>query len=68
MLVGEFRDIWDRRLERLDLANDYRQLRLDEFTRAHHLLRISHDRLEQGRIRSLSRATLWVSSVVCAHG
>ncbi len=35
------------RLERLDLANDYRQLRLDEFTRAHHLLRISHDRLEQ---------------------
>ncbi len=47
MLVGEFRDLWDRRLERLDLANDYRQLRLDEFTRAHHLLRISHDRLEQ---------------------
>ncbi|WP_437880289.1 PelD GGDEF domain-containing protein [Pseudomonas sp. LRF_L74] len=47
MLVGEFRDIWERRLERLDLANDYRQLRLDEFTRAHHILRISHDRLEQ---------------------
>ncbi|CAD5108741.1 PelD GGDEF domain-containing protein [Zestomonas carbonaria] len=47
MLVGEFRDIWERRLERLSLANDYRQLRLDEFTRAHHILRISHDRLEQ---------------------
>ncbi|WP_027897148.1 PelD GGDEF domain-containing protein [Zestomonas thermotolerans] len=47
LLVGEFRDIWGRRLERLSLANDYRQLRLDEFTRAHHLLRISHDRLEQ---------------------
>ncbi len=47
MLVGEFRDIWERRLERLDLANDYRQLRLDEFTRAHYILRISHDRLEQ---------------------
>lgn len=47
MLVGEFRDIWERRLQRLDLANDYRQLRLDEFTRAHHILRISHDRLEQ---------------------
>lgn len=47
MLVGEFRDIWERRLERLSLANDYRQRRLDEFTRAHHILRISHDRLEQ---------------------
>ena len=47
MLVGEFRDIWERRLERLELANEYRQLRLDEFTRAHHILRISHDRLEQ---------------------
>ncbi len=41
MLVGEFRDIWERRLERLELANEYRQLRLDEFTRAHHILRIS---------------------------
>ncbi len=47
MLVGEFRDLWERRLERLDLANEYRQLRLDEFTRAHYILRISHDRLEQ---------------------
>ena len=47
MLVGEFRDIWERRLERLDMANDYRQRRLDEFTRAHYILRISHDRLEK---------------------
>lgn len=47
MLVGEFRDIWERRLRRLQLANEYRQQRLDEFTRAHHILRISHDRLEQ---------------------
>lgn len=46
-LVGEFRDLWMRRLERLELANEYRQMRLDEFTRAHHLLRISHDRLER---------------------
>ncbi|WP_010488196.1 PelD GGDEF domain-containing protein [Pseudomonas sp. S9] len=47
MLIGEFRDIWERRLERLELANEYRQLRLDEFTRAHYILRISHDRLEK---------------------
>ncbi|WP_419712132.1 PelD GGDEF domain-containing protein [Pseudomonas sp. NFX224] len=47
MLVGEVRDLWERRLERLQMANDYRQYRLDEFTRAHQILRVSHDRLEQ---------------------
>lgn len=46
MIVGEFRDLWDRRLHRLQMANEYRQYRLDEFTRAHQILRISHDRLE----------------------
>ncbi len=47
MLCGEFRDIWQRRVEKLQAANDYRAERLEEFTRAHHLLRISHDQLEQ---------------------
>jgi hypothetical protein len=31
----------ERRLERLQMANDYRQYRLDEFTRAHQILRVS---------------------------
>jgi hypothetical protein len=47
MVSGEFRDLWGRRLDGLQRANDYREMRLDEFTRAHHILRISHDRLEQ---------------------
>ncbi len=47
MLVGEVRDLWVRRLERLQMANEYRQYRLDEFTRAHQILRVSHDLLEQ---------------------
>lgn len=47
MVVGEFRDLWDRRLEKLHMANTYRQYRLDEFTRAYQVLRISHDLLEQ---------------------
>ncbi|NUT78207.1 sugar transporter [Pseudomonas sp. C1C7] len=47
MLVGEVRDLWERRLERLQMANDYRQYRLDEFTRSHQILRVSHDLLEQ---------------------
>ncbi len=47
MLVGEFRDVWGRRIERLQESNDYRQVRLNEFTRNYHLLKVSHDRLEQ---------------------
>ncbi|WP_077047902.1 PelD GGDEF domain-containing protein [Pseudomonas sp. KK4] len=47
MVVGEVRDLWERRLERLQMANDYRQYRLDEFTRSHQILRVSHDLLEQ---------------------
>lgn len=47
MLVGEVRDLWERRLQRLQMANDYRQYRLDEFTRAHQILRVSHDLLDQ---------------------
>lgn len=47
MLVGEVRDLWERRLQRLQMANDYRQYRLDDFTRAHQILRVSHDLLEQ---------------------
>lgn len=65
MLVGEFRDIWERRLERLDMANEYRQLRLDAFTRTHYILRISHDRLEQrvaGNDRSLRSSLLGLRS------
>lgn len=73
MLVGEFRDLWERRLERLDMANEYRQLRLDAFTRTHYILRISHDRLEQrvaGNDRSLRSSLLGLRSQLRAlpHG
>lgn len=47
MLVGEFRDFSQRQLEVLRQSNLYRQVRLDEFTRNYHLLKVSHDRLEQ---------------------
>ncbi|MGI9287319.1 MAG: PelD GGDEF domain-containing protein [Pseudomonadales bacterium] len=59
MLTGEFRDIWERRLRRLERSNEYRQARLEEFTRAYHVLKISHDRLEQdsaGKSTSLRSA------------
>ncbi len=47
MVCGEFRDAWQRRLIKLAGANQYRGERLEEFTRSYHLLRVSHDRLEQ---------------------
>lgn len=47
MVAGEFRDMWGRRLHRLEAAYQYRAERLEEFTRSYQLLRLSHDRLEQ---------------------
>ncbi|SEK60883.1 protein PelD [Nitrosovibrio tenuis] len=47
MVAGEFRDMWQRRLHRLEGAYQYRAERLEEFTRNYQLLRLSHDRLEQ---------------------
>lgn len=47
LLAGEFRDYWQRQLEKLNASNLYRQVRLEEFTRNFYLLKVSHDRLEQ---------------------
>ncbi len=46
MLAGEFCDMWVRRQHRLIAASDYQRMRTDEFTRAYHLLKVSHDSLE----------------------
>lgn len=61
LIVGEFRDIWEQRLVQLERSNEYRQARLEEFTRSYHVLKISHDELEQeyaGRRTSLRSALL----------
>lgn len=61
MLVGEVHDLWQQRLQRLQRANDYSRSRLDEFTCAHQILRVSHDLLEQrvaGSDQSLRSALL----------
>lgn len=47
LLAGEFRDYWERQRQKLALSNDYRGMRLEEFTRNYYLLKVSHDRLEQ---------------------
>jgi hypothetical protein len=47
MVAGEFADVWMRRVRRLGVMADFRRQRLDEFARAYHLLKVSHDTLEQ---------------------
>jgi len=46
MLVGEFTDMWLRQLGKQEVVNKAQRRRLDEFTRNHQLLKVSHDRLE----------------------
>lgn len=52
MLAGEFCDMWMRRTRRLAAVGDYQRIRTDEFTRAYHLLKVSHDRLEHRQAAS----------------
>src|SRR5688500_1670324 len=47
MLAGEFADVWMRRNRRQEVTSDVRRIRLDEFARAYHILKVSHDTLEQ---------------------
>jgi polysaccharide biosynthesis protein PelD len=47
MLAGEFADVWIRRVRRQSVMSNFRRLRLDEFARAYHVLKVSHDALEQ---------------------
>jgi hypothetical protein len=46
MVAGEFADVWMRRVRRGAVISDFRRLRLEEFARAYHLLKVSHDTLE----------------------
>lgn len=47
MVAGEFSDMWSKREAQQVTIATYHRRRLDEFTRAYHMLRVSHDRLEQ---------------------
>lgn len=45
--AGEFRDAWSRRIQQLQRHSEFSQQRLGEFSRAFHLLQLSHQQLEQ---------------------
>jgi hypothetical protein len=46
MLAGEFVDVWMKREAKQRIVNSYQRMRLEEFTRSYHLLKVSHDRME----------------------
>lgn len=50
MICGEFSGLWRNRLRRQSELNLYLDQRLEELTRQHYLLKLSHDRLEQNLI------------------
>lgn len=50
MIGGEFTSVWRSRIRRAETRAHYVQERLDQLTRQHYLLRVSHDRLEQDLI------------------
>lgn len=50
MICGEFSTLWGNRQRRQTELNQYLDQRLEELTRQHYLLKLSHDRLEQNLI------------------
>lgn len=50
MICGEYSGLWRNRQRRQTELNQYLDERLEELTRHHYLLKLSHDRLEQNLI------------------
>jgi len=47
MIAGEFRDYWHKTNEKYKQNHDYMAKRINSFTQNYHLLKVSHDQLEQ---------------------
>ncbi len=47
VVSGEFREVWTRRLTQAERRSEERRVRLERLSRVHHLLRTSHERLEE---------------------
>jgi hypothetical protein len=47
LVPGKFRDAWRRRARLLETSGDALRIRVESLARAHHALKISHDRLQR---------------------
>lgn len=47
LVSGEYRAHWERTVSRLDGAERYHRIRLEQFAKTYHILKTSHDNLEQ---------------------
>jgi hypothetical protein len=50
LVCGQFSSLWSVRLRRLERVGQFNEERLNQLTRRHYLLRLSHDQLEQSLI------------------
>ena len=50
MIAGEYGGLWRTRIRRIMELNHYLEGRIEQLARRHHLLRLSHERLEQSLI------------------
>ncbi|MGR5152555.1 PelD GGDEF domain-containing protein [Photobacterium swingsii] len=70
MIAGEFRDYWHNTNQRHILDHQYMSQKLDSFTKNYHLLKVSHDQLEQrtaGQTISLRASINTLQKIASAH-
>lgn len=77
MIAGEFRDHWQRSIDKYGIEHKHMQQELTSFTKNYHLLKVSHDQLElrnagqpaslRAEINSLQRIALQYSERRLAH-
>ncbi|KXI24510.1 PelD GGDEF domain-containing protein [Photobacterium sanguinicancri] len=70
MIAGEFRDYWHNINQRHILDHQYMSQKLDSFTKNYHLLKVSHDQLEQrtaGQTISLRASINTLQKIASTH-
>ncbi|OAN13075.1 hypothetical protein A3K86_15535 [Photobacterium jeanii] len=70
MIAGEFRDYWHNINQRHILDHQYMSQKLESFTKNYHLLKVSHDQLEQrtaGQTISLRASIQTLQKIASSH-
>lgn len=70
MIAGEFHDHWHAKTQKYILDHQYMKQKLDSFTHNYHLLKVSHDQLEQrtaGQTVSLRASISSLHKIATSH-